>query len=344
MSEFGQYLSRLRASLALPDRRAEEVCGEVYSHLVEHAAQRMESGMSREEARREAERVLGDPATVAAGITAVDQRYRPCSVFVTCVLLAAMFATASSVFDFCSGPACAGLGEWTARYSGLSHTGSMLLVMGMLLVPAAVLAGAAGGMRLWWIAAAPPFTWGLCVWCEALVSPSTRWAASAQVLVLPFLVAAALGSCAYLGGQIAALRGLRAHLVGGDGRPLVGLGLLALWVISGRAALWNQATPPVAAFVAVALGQAGVTALLFIARREGHFGGRTVSQHLRAVAAASGALLLLATMAQVAYYTLPMSSPARSWGWAAIVLTLLVIALSCRPGWVTRRRPTGQPM
>jgi hypothetical protein len=83
MHEFEEYLARIRSALSVGERRAQDICAEVKSHL-EAAADRLQrSGLSRAEALAEAMRAFGEPHTIGRQLGRIAMKEKEKS---TCTL------------------------------------------------------------------------------------------------------------------------------------------------------------------------------------------------------------------------------------------------------------------
>ena len=70
-----EYLGKIRASLRLDPGRAEEICGELASHLEAEVLELQQTGLAREGAMDSAIRSLGDPGDIARELTKANHRY-----------------------------------------------------------------------------------------------------------------------------------------------------------------------------------------------------------------------------------------------------------------------------
>jgi len=353
MSDFDEYLARLRSALDVNPRRAGEICAEVRSHLEERARQLTEAGMSREAAVAQAAQAFGDPQDVARRLTQANARHR--AVSAPRVLLA--FALASvgliSAFDLAF---AGGGGPWLhlvlqpatrwAREQGVLP-GQVLLVVMMvvLMAPTAVLAGTVAGPRRGWIAGLPALLWGalLVVVLGVYDGPRSELFVGLLVAVVAAPAAALMG----LGGSDLVRQPARRGLAAGCAAYLLVLGLTALsgsgggeilflataygvilsLGVLGSAALWQWGKPwrPVA-FVSFLFCAAFLAALI----RFVQLSGRIAWFDVAALAVAAASLGMLAGLWLCVWRPARLAAVLLST--SCVALVLLVIGISAVSG------------
>ncbi len=191
MSDIERYLSELRSHLTdLDPRRADEIVAETRSHLAAEAAKLRTLGASPEDAEAEAVRAFGDPIQLAVRLTAANSRHSSTGAFRTLASVAILWGTIFAVFI--------GRDVWERLPIHL------LATLGVLVAPAAVVAGMVVGPRRWWIAGlAPALLYGVFVlalaWAE-LLAGRWQWEDSLGVL-LALSVALAAGAFSFLGAR-----------------------------------------------------------------------------------------------------------------------------------------------
>ncbi len=217
MSDIESYLSELRSHLGdLDPRRAEEIVAEARTHLEAHAEQLRGGGMNDDDASAGAAREFGDPQELAARLRQANRGRRhvgPVRILLSVLVALGGLLIAFSVWE--AEPAWLRLLDRTIAsrtFVGAHHV--EIVVMVLLMGPAAPLAGLLAGRRYCWLAAWPPVSWGLVLWTMILgnlvlgepVSQSLLRDEGVPALILIFV-----------GGPI-----------------LVGLGLLGTWLAMRR--------------------------------------------------------------------------------------------------------------
>lgn len=315
MSEFDEYLERLHSALDLSCKRADEICAEVRTHLEARAAQFRESGMGETAAAAEAVGSFGDAKQVAVRLAAANKGHRSAGAF----RLVLAFAVASLgmvvAFGVLEGdaPWLDALIRPIAPERSLLRAVVWVLLMGVLMVPAALLAGMAAGRRYAWLAGIPPVLLGL----PGFLLARSVLSGLVLSLILVFGVGPAMAGIAFLAPRMTRGR-LAAYAL-----PALCAGYL---VTLGIAALLLQAHDLVGFLAAagVAVWVLGVLATVAL-----WAGGR----RWRRAAAASSAASAICLLAMIRIVQLTCqgfyseSQAARAWEWLIGVETFLAVTI-----------------
>jgi drug/metabolite transporter superfamily protein YnfA len=234
MSEFEEYLGRIRAALDVRPRRAEEILSEVRSHLEARAAELERGGLPREQAAAEAIQSFGDPAELALSLRKANGRHRQLSaarVVLALGLSAAAMIIPVGALEIWYDPYRAALGRVINFDSALGCAAALVVSIG----PFAPLAGLLAGRRGWWAPAVPPLGWSLLYWALAVTDRGTDWHnlgpdGVAALFLFPVLVAPLLAALGWIGTRSAGT---------GTGRAFIAIGSLwmLLQVVVGSASL-----------------------------------------------------------------------------------------------------------
>jgi len=297
VSELDPYLDRLRAALDVAPRRADEICAEARAHLEGKAADLEARGLHREQAAREAMQAFGDPVRLAVSLTQANRRHRAASALRTFLALGLAFGimAASVAFLFeIEGPHPAV--RWVRAHLPFDRTLADMILLSLLSAPALVFAGAVGGRRTWWIAAAPPVLWALAYLIAGIVGGGLEAGAGAVAATL------ALG-----GGGLFAL----AAFVGSRA-PRRGAGRTLSWTVFGGYALflvWNalrfEVRDAVAQWAALATAGGGLCIIALMLYRDSRPGRLQVWAAGSLCAAALSPLVVLAFIAGFANHVVP---------------------------------------
>jgi HAAS len=289
MSEFGTYLAKLREHLDVTSARAEEIIAETYSHLEEHARQLMEAGLSREEAVREAEKAMGDPAALAAQITHSNERHRTPSALRALAAIAVVFAVWLTL-DPAGNLWADSVAQWLAHHAILSVAGANRLFLFVGLASAALLGGGVGGRRYWWVVSTPTvlavaITWGATLLQGHLIYARPEMEV-AEGLIVPLAATLWMGAIAWGASRSSAPPVVR-HAVGSV--------VAVLLVAASVEGIIHEVTLAQSAFLALVLAEGAALLLSLAAYAERRIGKQQLSGRFLVICGASA--LALGTVA-----------------------------------------------
>jgi hypothetical protein len=326
MSEFDEYLERLRLALDLSRSRADEICAEARSHLEARAAQLQETGLSADDAAAEAVRGFGDVGKLAAELRRVNRRHRGFSalraLLALGLVLGVMAALVGAEVDHLG--AFRGARGWVESRTPLSDSEAWYVLLALLAAPPAMLAGMMVAPRHWWVAAAAPLLWGLAQWTtDALDGGGLEVLTNRASITWPLGGAALLGAFSRAGSLIATQRRQRG----------------AAWAVAGSYvalviafSLNGQFTDAVARWGALAALGAGLSVIAFALYRDSRPG--------KLHAWAAGILCAIAAGVVIVLAFVPMFLPAQpGWTvtWRNVALTETAVGVAALASFWGRR-------
>jgi len=310
MSEFNAYLDRLRGALDVSSQRADEILAEARTHLEAKAAELEAGGLSRAEAVRAAIADFGDAEPTAQALTRANGRHRGFSLF---RLLLAVGVTAGATAtvtgftgrgDYLDALGWAMAARWKVAFEDLA-----MLAMLVGLIPAALVAGAIGGRRGWWVAATPAIFWGFIGFPRMMLHGGP--AAVLQYIVLwPALMVVVLGAMGRLGEAASVHRRARTWVIA----------VLAVYLAFGPVLVMPMLPDARFLIAAVVTVQITCLVLLVVAQREDLLTRRRLvrlgAMGLMACGLAVGSTAWVAVLAAPAgMVALP---PTRTWSFMAV--------------------------